>query len=322
MNTGKKRAALPGTSSSGDASKKRKVDSGPKFYAVRAGFNPGVYENYADCQAQVSGFKGALFKSFTSRPDAEAYAAGRKITPAPNEPAKFYAVAVGNPTGIFTDWAEASLSIKGVKGPKYKRFDTRPDAIEYIRQFGNKETIEALGEVADLSDRPAKKAKAPARETGIKKPTEDVIQIYTDGSSRANGRRGARAGYGVYFGDGDARNISERLEGEPQTNQRAELMAILAAMEAVPLAQAIQIISDSQYSIKCVTEWGPSWKRKNWVTANNTEVKNQDIIRQLLEKVEARNQAGGLTFFQWVKGHDQSKGNIAADELAVRGAMS
>jgi len=42
------------------ASKKRKVETGPKYYAVKAGFVPGVYTNYADCQRQTAGFKGAI----------------------------------------------------------------------------------------------------------------------------------------------------------------------------------------------------------------------------------------------------------------------
>jgi hypothetical protein len=55
-----KRRDAPGATGGQSSSKKRKVDSGPKFYAVKAGFRPGVYEDYADCQAQTSGFKGAL----------------------------------------------------------------------------------------------------------------------------------------------------------------------------------------------------------------------------------------------------------------------
>jgi hypothetical protein len=45
---------------SGGSSKKRKTDNMPKFYAVKAGFNPGVYVDYADCQRQTAGFKGAV----------------------------------------------------------------------------------------------------------------------------------------------------------------------------------------------------------------------------------------------------------------------
>lgn len=45
------------------ASKKRKTDAGPKFYAVKAGFRPGVYTTYAECSAQTAGFKGAVCKT-------------------------------------------------------------------------------------------------------------------------------------------------------------------------------------------------------------------------------------------------------------------
>jgi hypothetical protein len=40
--------------------KKRKMEEEvEKFYAVRAGFTPGVYSDWTDCQEQISGFKGA-----------------------------------------------------------------------------------------------------------------------------------------------------------------------------------------------------------------------------------------------------------------------
>lgn len=42
------------------SSKKRKVETGPKYYAVKAGFEPGVYTQYSDCQRQTAGFKGAI----------------------------------------------------------------------------------------------------------------------------------------------------------------------------------------------------------------------------------------------------------------------
>ncbi|QYT03943.1 RNase H domain-containing protein [Trichoderma simmonsii] len=308
-------------------SKKRKTDNMQKYYAVQAGFVPGVYLTYSECQAQTAGFKGAIFKSFISRDDAEAFAAGKKVAVA-DEPAKFYAVAVGNPTGIFTDWAEASKSITGIKGPKYKRFGTRAEAVAYIRQYGNREAIEALGEKVvepvkkvEVEEEPVTIKKfTPIQEVATNKPAEDVLDVWTDGSSLANGTAGSRAGLGVYFGDKDPRNLAERLPGEPQTNQRAELMAMQRALEIAPLEQHVQIHSDSQYSIKCVTEWAVGWKRKNWLTANGEKVKNQDIIRAVLDKIDERNKAGGRTYFQWVKGHATNVGNIAADRLAVRGA--
>jgi ribonuclease HI len=246
-----------------------------------------------------------------------------------DEPDKFYAVAVGEPTGIFTDWSEAQKATTGVKGPKYKRFSTRAEAVAYIRQFGSREAIEALGEKVE----PVEKVEVEEKLFTIQKftpilkdseadtkPRENVLDIYTDGSSLANGRKGARAGLGVYFGENDPRNLAERLLGEKQTNQAAELMAMLRALESVPEAQTVRIHSDSQYSIKCVTEWPIGWKKKNWKTASNEDVKNSEIIRPILKKMDERTKAGGNTYFQWVKGHAANPGNIAADRLAVMGA--
>jgi ribonuclease HI len=97
-------------------------------------------------------------------------------------------------------------------------------------------------------------------------------------------------------------------------------MAMLRALESVPAAQTVRINSDSQYSIKCVTEWPIGWNKKGWKTANNEDVKNHEIIRPILKKIDERAKAGGNTYFQWVKGHGTNIGNIAADRLAVMGA--
>ncbi|KAF4979400.1 hypothetical protein FZEAL_4377 [Fusarium zealandicum] len=333
----KKRSA-PGAGAggaTGSSSKKRKMDNVQKYYAVKAGFHPGVYLTYTECQQETAGFKGAEanglvcpVKSFVSIQDAQDFVAGKKVASTTGGPDKFYAVAVGRPTGIYTDWAEASEAIKGIKGPKYKRFATRIEAVDYIRQFGNRDAIEALGEegklqpVAELEteERPAKKAKEASTEETTAKPGEDILKIYTDGSSLANGQAGSRAGLGVFFGTNDPRNLSERLPGELQTNQRAELMAMQRALEIAPLEQAVQIYSDSQYSIKCVTQWALSWEKRGWKTATGENVKNQDIIRDVLALMEERTKAGGATYFQWVKGHAADRGNIAADRLAVNGA--
>lgn len=271
-------------------------------------------------------------RSFISRSDAEAFAAGKKVATKSEGPARFYAVAVGNPTGIFNHWDDAAEAIKGVKGPKYKRFSNRAEAVDYIREHGTKEAVAALGEkpMAVIStglaiEVPTAVAK-PTKNTRVPPPLalpqvqEDIIRVYTDGSSLANGKVGARAGVGVFFGAGDDRNISERLHGEPQTNQRAELMAMLRALQVCPLHTTVKIVSDSQYSINCVTQWAASWKKKGWLTATGEPVKNQDIIRAVLDKMEERSKVGGLTQFEWVKGHASDRGNQAADALAVRGA--
>jgi ribonuclease HI len=44
-----------------------------KYYAVRRGRIPGVYEEWSECEAQVKGFPNALYKSFRTRLEAEFY---------------------------------------------------------------------------------------------------------------------------------------------------------------------------------------------------------------------------------------------------------
>lgn len=58
-----KKRSVPGSAVVPNPSKKRKTDNIPKFYAVKAGFKPGVYATYAECQKQTAGFKGAVCKS-------------------------------------------------------------------------------------------------------------------------------------------------------------------------------------------------------------------------------------------------------------------
>ncbi|KAI1135899.1 ribonuclease H-like domain-containing protein [Hypoxylon sp. FL0543] len=115
------------------------------------------------------------------------------------------------------------------------------------------------------------------------------------------------------------RNVSERLQGEVQTNQRAELTAILRALEKVSDSEKIRIFSDSKYSISCVTEWYVNWQKNGWKTQSGP-VKNKDLIEAIRAKIDERSEAGTKTYFQWVKGHAENVGNVAADDLAVRGA--
>ncbi|KAJ1338179.1 ribonuclease HI [Microdochium nivale] len=314
-------------------SKKRKLDpAAQKYYAVKAGKQPGVYLTWAECQAQTAGFKGAVYKSFLAREDAQAFAEGRKVASDSLEEPRFYAVAVGNGVGIYSDWEECSAAITNVKGPKYKKFESRVEAIDFIRTHGNQAAQDWLAAQAESQQPVVKKTRtATAAATKTRQPPPDVvapsdleldlIHVYTDGSSRSNGRVNAVAGVGVYFGVGDPRNISERLAGSPQTNNRAELTAVLRALEQVPLHQGIRIYSDSNYSIKCATEWYRNWQKNGWRKSTGDAVENNDLIKAIRAKIEQREAANGKTQFQWVKGHGSDVGNIAADRLAVEGSM-
>lgn len=118
-----------------------------------------------------------------------------------------------------------------------------------------------------------------------------------------------------------SRNVSEPLVGPRQTNQRAELTAILRAIEIAPKHREVLIHTDSQYAINCVTLWHHNWIRNNWLTTLGKKVENQDLIEEILDKIQEREEIGTKTGFEWVKGHTGVlDGNSQADKLAVEGA--
>ncbi|KAL8336388.1 hypothetical protein RB601_000280 [Gaeumannomyces tritici] len=352
--------------------RKRKLDKrAPKYYAVRTGYHPGVYLTWPECELQINGYKGAQYKSFLTRPEAEAFVAGLNPGGNSDQTEKYYAVAVGNKPGVYTDWSEAQRAYAGVKGPKYRKFLSRAAAEEYVLAFGGpagkralasqkaaagrgKSAVVAAAEESeeeedgdddddgededdDDDDDPAEMlqpvakkqktqtaaASAASNKRPAPPPAGGLTEIYTDGSSIGNGKANAAAGVGVFFGEGDPRNISERLARDsPQTNQRAELTAILRALQSVDAAEGVRILTDSKYSISCVTEWYRKWAQTGWVTsaAGAQPVKNADLVRAIRAVIDEREAYGATTQLVWVKGHNNHPGNVAADALAVQGA--
>ena len=119
-----------------------------------------------------------------------------------------------------------------------------------------------------------------------------------------------------------ARNVSEPLKGSKQTNQRAELTAVLRALEIAPRHRDVTIFTDSKYSISCVTEWYKNWVQNKWLNSNRKPVENKDLIAEIRHRIDERDMLGRLTIFTWVKGHAADEGNIAADRLAMKGAAA
>ncbi|KAJ5405594.1 hypothetical protein N7465_006878 [Penicillium sp. CMV-2018d] len=346
------------------AGTKRKRNTPAKYYAVKAGHKPGIYYGWNDCLAQITGFKGAIFQSFPSQEAANAFLNGTKL-PAESqssENTRFYGIQRGRVTGVYTDWTTAQEQIRGFPRPRYRKFSTREEAEEFVREgqtqppagFGvasgphgitTEKPKDAEGVEFAPGDGPLpvgaedgfdpnvlldpatgkvvyktapQMAATKTQSTGI----PGMLRIYTDGSSLRNGTPLASAGVGVYFGPGDSsRNVSEPLKGSRQTNQRAELTAILRAIDIAPRHRDVTIVTDSRYSIDCVTVWFVNWRRNNWMTRDKKPVENKDLVESILIKIEERNDLKVKTLFEWVKGHNKDPGNEEADKLAVNGAQ-
>lgn len=163
--------------------------------------------------------------------------------------------------------------------------------------------------------------------------------IYTDGACSANGRHGARAGYGVYYKDDVLPRVARRLPGEKQTNVRAEWSAVIEALRSIlaqpdVFAPRITLCTDYEAIVKSlqadeVRKWPPwykGWRRRanaqgQWLTSKGTPIENQDLVQQAVELYErVRLLPGKVFILQWVKGHAGHEGNEIADRLAVQGA--
>ena len=114
------------------------------------------------------------------------------------------------------------------------------------------------------------------------KPLSDSkpINVYTDGACTNNGKPDARAGFGIWFADNDERNTSESFTG-PQTNNRAELLAIIKALtimrEEIEQGQRINIYTDSTYSIRCCTTYGERMSKKGWQN-KGADIPNRELV--------------------------------------------
>lgn len=151
--------------------------------------------------------------------------------------------------------------------------------------------------------------------------TRMSVEVFTDGSYSSSRPDGC--GIGVHFPKGDFKDISEAFTDRP-TNQRAELMAIMRAIQQVRKTDAdikIEIYTDSKYAIGALTMWIHNWRKNGWKTAQSKQnewesedVRNRDIIEPLSLLLE------GVTFHH-VHAHTNqtdavSKANAVADQLA------
>lgn len=107
---------------------------------------------------------------------------------------------------------------------------------------------------------------------------------------------------------------------DKQTNNRAELAAIMYAIVMDFNRHHLQIYTDSSYSISAVTEHYVRWQQNGWVTARGTPVESADMIRFIVEHISNRKAMGLKTVLLHVKGHADSAGNNAVDLLARAGA--
>jgi ribonuclease HI len=136
------------------------------------------------------------------------------------------------------------------------------------------------------------------------------LYAYTDGACSGNPGPG---GWGAILIAKDGNTVLKERElngGEAHTtNNKMELMAAIASLEALERPTTLTIVTDSSYVKDGITSWIFGWKKRGWKTANNKPVKNEDLWKRL----DAATQRHDVKW-EWVKGHAGHPENERADE--------
>jgi ribonuclease HI len=230
----------------------------------------------------------------------------------------FYAVANGRTNGIFLTWSECNTSVKGYKNALFKKFDTLSEAQQFI----------------DSSS-----SSSPSSSSESLIPFLPDYYVYTDGACSNNGKINALAGFGIFFGTDDVRNVSRKIDGKPilplslhnsvnflqlpspkisQTNNAAELSAIVHTYSIIEndirSGKKIAIVSDSEYAIKCCSTYGEKCHRKKWAG----DIPNKELVKMAYDLYG--NLQNSVQFIHILAHTDNtdihSVGNDHADKLA------
>jgi ribonuclease HI len=140
-------------------------------------------------------------------------------------------------------------------------------------------------------------------------PSTPKIHIFTDGACTNNGKRNAKAAWGLIVVSDPGYKVlytesAAIPKTEQQTNQRAELKGLLTGLRAANRFHdlypgLITLWSDSQYAINCASVWGPKWKRNGWKKEGGP-IKHFDLIRDLVDETIAM---GNTIQYRWLKAH-------------------
>lgn len=142
------------------------------------------------------------------------------------------------------------------------------------------------------------------------------IKVFTDGGARFKSKDGkvkptdkCACAYSLEY------NGTKKIgcfSGYGYTNNTMELQAILYALNNIKNKNiTVELYSDSQYAINCVTKWAKNWERNNWKKKDGKEISNLELIKEIYYKIE---EFPFLSFIH-VKGHSGIKGNEEVDKL-------
>lgn len=229
---------------------------------------------------------------------------------------KFYVIWKGAKTGVFSSWAEIKKHTYGQSDAQFMGFSTKAEAeAAYALTYTKALMKRSLANQSKpLADKPSRNVSYSNEQ--VNKAQKADIQIYCDGACSPNpGKSGT--GLAVYH-QGKVNALYYGLYQANGTNNTAELNGLLYAFKLAKqyLDQniKIQILSDSKYSIECITKWAKNWQAKGWTRGRGEEIKNLALIQACFALYQEIKKHLIITH---VKGHANIEGNELSDRMAV-----
>ena len=141
------------------------------------------------------------------------------------------------------------------------------------------------------------------------------VTIYTDGAARGNPEGPGGYSAVIAFVDSKGKTHTKELSAgyDKTTNNRMELMAVIAALEALNRPCTVRLFADSKYVVNAFREgWVTNWQQNGWKTASKSPVKNRMLWERLLQAM-----APHKITWEWVKGHAGVEYNEICDRMAT-----
>lgn len=234
---------------------------------------------------------------------------------------KFYVVWKGAKTGVFSTWAEVQNHTQGRADAQFMGFPSKADAeaafaSTYTKALMKRSLANKGGSNSTTIRKPVTKKTASNSFSSAQNSSSAEIQIYCDGACSPNpGKSGT--GLALYQ-QGKISALYYGLYQPNGTNNTAELNGLLYAFKLakkyLTQVEQVQILSDSKYSIDCITKWAKGWQAKGWTRGKGEEIKNLNIIKEcfsLYQEIKKQ------LIVSHVKGHANIEGNELSDRMAV-----
>ena len=283
-----------------------------KVYAVAKGRVPGIYTSWAECEAQVKGFTGAKYKSFTSQQDAERFIddnGGDRIPSPATNTVQQTAVSNRIPDGKVKDAAEdVVLAVNESLSADRARLKAKAhEYLDFLSDNGliSKAVYDKAASEVDFNIT-AKELSWRQMAARGNKPYPDHVDVYVDGSYNADTDE---YGYGIYMDNGEQKMMyygrgqceagGRNVEGETAAAKKA-----ISLVQLNPHYKSVTVYHDYEGIGK--------WADKAW-KANKTYT---SAYSRFVDR--ARNSGLDVSFVH-VDGHTGNEGNEIVDKLAKIG---